>query len=81
MFAFSHCPPSLLAQIVSGDHKGTVESIEARASSEEALDDAGIDMPYPTNVMLFHYQTQQTGGGCLGGCATSGRQTSLSVVS
>lgn len=27
-----------------------------------ALDDAGIDMPYPTEVMLFHDQTEETDG-------------------
>ncbi len=27
-----------------------------------ALDDAGIDMPYPTNVVLFHNQTEATDG-------------------
>ena len=27
-----------------------------------ALDEAGIDMPYPTQVLLFHNQTEQTDG-------------------
>ncbi len=35
---------------------------EVIASIKEALDDAGIDMPYPTNVMLFHDQTEQSDG-------------------
>ena len=28
----------------------------------KALDDSGIDMPYPTQVMLFHDQTEETDG-------------------
>ncbi|MEO1264941.1 MAG: mechanosensitive ion channel family protein, partial [Pseudomonadota bacterium] len=28
----------------------------------KALDDAGIDMPYPTNVVLFHDQTEEFDG-------------------
>ena len=29
---------------------------------KHALDEAGIDMPYETNVMLFHDQTEETDG-------------------
>ncbi|QDV40345.1 Small-conductance mechanosensitive channel [Stieleria neptunia] len=35
---------------------------EVIASMKEALDDAGVDMPYPTNVMLFHDQTEESDG-------------------
>jgi len=35
---------------------------EVIASIKEALDEAAIDMPYPTNVVLFHDQTEETDG-------------------
>lgn len=35
---------------------------EVIGSIKEALDGASIDMPYPTNVVLFHDQTEETDG-------------------
>jgi len=35
---------------------------EVIARIKESLDEAGIDMPYPTNVMLFHDQTEECDG-------------------
>lgn len=37
-------------------------SDEVIARAKEALDDANIDMPYPTQVVLFHDQTEETDG-------------------
>lgn len=37
-------------------------SHEVISHIKEALDEAGIDMPYPTQVTLFHDQTEETDG-------------------
>jgi len=45
------------------DQASTIKAgSEVVASVKEALDEAGIDMPFPTNVMLFHDQTEESDG-------------------
>lgn len=45
------------------DQASTVHAgSEVVARVKEALDEAGVDMPYPTNVTLFHDQTEETDG-------------------